>query len=196
MTSNNVRAGAISKLWRHFPLRSEHLWLNFLLLAIPIAIVLHIKEASPLMIFAASAAAIIPLAGILGESTQSLSAHAGPTVGGLLSSTMGNATEFIIAIFALRAGHIEVVKASLSGSIIGNLLLVLGLAVLFGGIGRQKQTFSRTAAGTDSTMLFIAVIALVMPAVYDVSVLGGLHHEQAPVLMDLSLWTSGVLIAI
>jgi Ca2+:H+ antiporter len=145
------------------------------------------------MIFAASAAAIIPLAGILGESTQALSAHAGPTVGGLLSSTMGNATEFIIAIFALRAGHIEVVKASLSGSIIGNLLLVLGLAVFFGGIGREKQTFSRTAAGTNSTMLFIAVIALVMPAVYDLSVHGDLK-EHGATLENLSLWTSGVLI--
>src|ERR1700745_1646769 len=155
MSSNNARAGALGNLWHHFPLRSEHNWLNFLLLAIPAAIVLHIKDASPLLVFAAAAAAIIPLAGILGESTQALSAHAGPTVGGVLSSTMGNATEFIIAIFALRAGHIEVVKASLSGSIIGNLLLVLGLAVLFGGIGREKQTFSRTAAGTNSTMLFI-----------------------------------------
>jgi Ca2+:H+ antiporter len=193
MTSNNARSGAIGKLWHHFPLRSEHLWLNFLLLTIPVAIVLHIEEASPLLVFAASAAAIIPLAGILGESTQALSTHAGPTVGGLLSSTMGNATEFIIAIFALRAGHIEVVKASLSGSIIGNLLLVLGLAVFFGGIGREKQTFSRTAAGTNSTMLFIAVIALVMPAVYDLSVHGDLK-EHGATLENLSLWTSGVLI--
>jgi Ca2+:H+ antiporter len=193
MTSNNARSGAIGNLWHHFPLRSEHLWLNFLLLTIPVAIVLHIKEANPLLVFAASAAAIIPLAGILGESTQALSAHAGPTVGGLLSSTMGNATEFIIAIFALRAGHIEVVKASLSGSIIGNLLLVLGLAVFFGGIGREKQTFSRTAAGTNSTMLFIAVIALVMPAVYDLSVHGDLK-EHGATLENLSLWTSGVLI--
>jgi Ca2+:H+ antiporter len=193
MTSNNARHGSLGKLWHYFPLRSEHNWLNILLLAIPVAIVLHIKEASPLLTFAAAAAAIIPLAGILGESTQALSAHAGPTVGGLLSSTMGNATEFIIAIFALRAGHIEVVKASLSGSIIGNLLLVLGLAVLFGGIGREKQTFSRTAAGTNSTMLFIAVIALVMPAVYDLSVHGDLK-EHGATLEDLSLWTSGVLI--
>ncbi|MCU1286022.1 MAG: hypothetical protein JWO13_2372 [Acidobacteriales bacterium] len=181
------------KVWQHFPLRSEHLWLNLMLLAIPAAIGLHLAEASPLVVFAASAAAIIPLAGILGESTQALAAHAGPTVGGLLSSTMGNATEFIIAIFALRAGHIEVVKASLSGSIIGNLLLVLGLAVLFGGIGRHKQTFSRAASSTNSTMLFIAVIALVMPAVYDLSVHGDLK-EHGATLQQLSLWTSGVLI--
>jgi Ca2+:H+ antiporter len=188
-------SNSMQTLWHRFPLRSEHTWLNLLLIAIPIAIVLHLKEASPLLTFTASAVAIIPLAGILGESTQALSAHAGPTVGGLLSSTMGNATEFIIAIFALRAGHIEVVKASLSGSIIGNLLLVLGLAVLFGGIGRQKQTFSRTAAGTNSTMLFIAVIAMVMPAVYDLAVHGDLK-EHGATLERLSLWTSGVLIAL
>src|SRR3954471_22155873 len=183
----------VGRVWQHFPLRSEHLWLNLMLLAIPAAIGLHLTGASPLLVFVASAAAIIPLAGILGESTQALSAHAGPTVGGLLTSTMGNATEFIIAIFALRAGHIEVVKASLSGSIIGNLLLVLGLAVLFGGIGRHKQTFSRAASGTNSTMLFIAVIALVMPAVYDLSVHGDLK-EHGATLENLSLWTSGVLI--
>jgi Ca2+:H+ antiporter len=193
MVKNPARAGTSVALWHYFPLRSEHLWLNLLLLAIPLAIVLHLKDASPLWTFAASAAAIIPLAGILGESTQALSAHAGPTVGGLLTSTMGNATEFIIAIFALQAGHIEVVKASLSGSIIGNLLLVLGMAVLFGGMGREKQTFSRTAAGTNSTMLFIAVIALVMPAVYDLSVHGDLKDHGLN-LERLSLWTSGVLI--
>src|SRR4051794_18621984 len=187
-----TRPNAVQALWHHFPLRSEHTWINFLLLAIPIALLLHLKEATPLLVFVASAAAIIPLAGILGESTQALAAHSGPTIGGLLSSTMGNATEFIIAIFALRAGHIEVVKASLSGSIIGNLLLVLGLAVLFGGIGRHKQTFSRATSGTNSTMLFIAVIALVMPAVYDLSVHGDLK-EHGATLQQLSLWTSGVL---
>jgi len=133
---------------------------------------------------------------VMGEATEALAAHTGPTIGGILNATFGNATELIIAVFALRAGHVEVVKASLSGSIIGNILLVLGFSIVAGGWGREKQTFSGAAAGTNTTMLFIAVIALVMPAVYEVSVLGGLHHEQAPVLMDLSLWTSGVLIAI
>jgi Ca2+:H+ antiporter len=182
--------------WAKFPVKTEHRWLNVLLLAIPVAIGLHIADAPPLAIFSAAALGIIPLAGVMGEATEALAAHTGPTIGGILNATFGNATELIIAVFALRAGHVEVVKASLSGSIIGNILLVLGLSIMVGGIGREKQTFSRAAAGTNTTMLFIAVIALVMPAVYEVSVLGGLHHEQAPVLMDLSLWTSGVLIAI
>jgi Ca2+:H+ antiporter len=180
--------------WAKFPLRSEHLWLNVLLLAIPVAIGLHLADAPPLAIFIAAGLGIVPLAGVMGEATEALASYTGPTVGGVLNATFGNATELIIAIFALRAGHVSVVKASLSGSIIGNILLVLGLSIVAGGLGRERQKFSREAAGTNTTMLFIAVIALVMPAVYEVSVLGGLHHEQAPVLMDLSLWTSGVLI--
>src|SRR3954466_7041708 len=182
--------------WAKFPLRSEHLWLNILLLAVPVAIGLHLADAPPLAVFIASGLGIIPLAGVMGEATEALASYTGPTVGGILNATFGNATELIIAIFALRAGHVSVVKASLSGSIIGNILLVLGAAIVAGGLGRERQKFSREAAGTNTTMLFIAVIALVMPAVYEVSVLGGLHHEQAPALMDLSLWTSGVLIAI
>src|SRR5438270_2994586 len=182
--------------WAKFPLRSEHLWLNILLIAVPVAIGLRLADAPPLAIFIAAGLAIVPLAGVMGEATEALASYTGPTVGGILNAAFGNATELIIAIFALRAGHVSVVKASLSGSIIGNILLVLGLSIVAGGIGREKQKFSREAAATNTTMLFIAVIALVMPAVYEVSVLGGLHHEQDPVLMDLSLWTSGVLIVI
>jgi Ca2+:H+ antiporter len=182
-------------LWRTFPLRSQHAWLNWLLLAIPAAIYLKLTGAGDVALFTASAVAIIPLAGILGEATETLSEHCGQTLGGLLNATMGNATELIIAFFALRAGHAEVVKASLSGSIIGNLLLVLGLSVFVGGLNRHKQTFSRTAAGTNTTMLFIAVIAMVMPAVFDLVVHGDLE-EHGRRLQDLSLWTSAVLIAI
>src|SRR3954468_20833481 len=181
-------------LWRTFPLRSQHAWLNWLLLAIPAAIYLKLTGARDVALFTASAVAIIPLAGILGEATETLSEHCGQTLGGLLNATMGNATELIIAFFALRAGHAEVVKASLSGSIIGNLLLVLGLSVFVGGLNRHKQTFSRTAAGTNTTMLFIAVIAMVMPAVFDLVVHGDLE-EHGRRLQDLSLWTSAVLIA-
>src|SRR5258706_4469630 len=156
--------GALSKTWRRFPLRSEKTWLNVLLLAIPAAAGLQAFHAAPVWIFAIAALGIIPLAGVLGEATEVLAHYAGATVGGLLNATMGNATEMIIAIIALRAGHVEVVKASLSGSIIGNLLLVLGLSVLVDGIGRDKQTFSRTAAGSTSTHLCLAVVALVPPA--------------------------------
>ena len=182
-------------LWQNFPLRTHHAILNVLLLAIPAAVVLHYTHADPLLVFAMAALAIIPMAGVLGETTEALAAHTGPTLGGLLNATMGNATELIIAFFALRAGHLEVVKASLSGSIIGNILLVLGLSLVAGGIGRERQTFSRNIAGINSTMLFIAVAGLVMPAVYDLTVFGTLTHED-PSVLKLSLWTAVVLIVI
>src|SRR5205085_3137500 len=106
----------LAKTWKHFPLRTEHTWLNILLLAIPVALVLHARGTAPAWVFFTAALSIIPLAGVLGEATETLSAYSGPTLGGLLNATMGNATELIIAFFALRAGHVEVVKASLSGS--------------------------------------------------------------------------------
>jgi Ca2+:H+ antiporter len=189
------RSGTPTNLWQRFPLRASHWLLNIMLLAVPVAVALHLAHASPVLIFTFAALGIIPLAGVLGDATEALSAYSGPTLGGIVNATMGNATELIIGVFALRAGHVEVVKASLSGSIIGNLLLVLGLSILAGGLGRAKQTFSREAVATNSTMLFIAVVALVMPAVYDISVYGNLHHESRT-LENLSLWTSGVLVAI
>lgn len=194
MKKSPAPSSAIGKIWYYFPLRTPHLWLNLLLMAIPAAVILHMQNADPVIVFIASAVAIIPLAGVLGEATESLAVYSGPTVGGLLNATMGNATELIIAFFALRAGHIEVVKASLSGSIIGNLLLVLGLALAVGGWNRHKQTFSRTAAGTNSTMLFIAVIALITPAVLDLVVFGDLKEHA--LIQRMSLWTSGVLMAL
>jgi len=180
-------------LWSKFPLKTEHRWLNLLLLFVPAAIVLDLLHASPLWIFVASALAIAPLASVLGESTGVLAAYCGPAVGGILSATMGNATEMIIAFFALRAGHINVVKASLSGSIIGNLLLVLGLSLVAGGARHSVQKFSRTTSMMNSTMLMIAVAALVMPAVFNLTVFGTLQHGDAN-LEHLSEWTSAVLI--
>ncbi|MGZ4845653.1 MAG: calcium/proton exchanger, partial [Candidatus Angelobacter sp.] len=122
-----------------------------------------------------------------------LAAYSGPAVGGILSATMGNATEMIIAFFALHAGHINVVKASLSGSIIGNLLLVLGLSMVAGGVRNPVQRFSRTTSAMNSTTLMIAVAALVMPAVFNLTLFGTLQHLDVN-LQHLSLWTSGVLI--
>src|SRR5262245_6565207 len=185
----------IAKAWKHFPLRTEHSWLNILLPAVPLAIYLHASAADPAWTFFAAAVAIIPLAGVLGEATEALSVYSGPTLGGLLNATMGNATELIIAFFALRAGHAEVVKASLSGSIFGNLLLVLGLSILAGGWNRETLRFSRTAAATNTTMLFIAVVALVLPAVFDLFIREDAQIHQTR-LQDLSLWVSGVLIAV
>jgi Ca2+:H+ antiporter len=186
-------ATQFSKLWSKFPLKTGHRWLNLLLLFVPAAIALDLMHASPLTIFIASALAIAPLASVLGESTGVLAAYSGPAVGGILSATMGNATEMIIAFFALHAGHINVVKASLSGSIIGNLLLVLGLSMVVGGSRHSVQRFSRTTSAMNSTMLMIAVAALVMPAVFNLTVFGTLQHRDAS-LERLSLWTSGVLI--
>ena len=192
---SDARGGPLARLWHKFPLKTRAVWLNLLLAAVPAAFALHLAHADPLLIFLAAAVAIIPLAGVLGEATETLSAYSGPVIGGLLNATMGNATELILAFFALRAGHVEVVKASLSGSIIGNLLLVLGLSILAGGIGREKQQFSRTAAGANSTMLFLAVAALVMPAVYDLSIHESLKYQGLDV-QTLSLWTAGVLMAV
>jgi Ca2+:H+ antiporter len=169
--------------------------LNLLLFFVPAAIILQLLHASPLLIFIASALAIAPLASILGESTGVLAAHCGPAIGGILSATMGNATEMIIAFFALRAGHINVVKASLSGSIIGNLLLVLGLSLVVGGMRNPVQRFSRATSAMNSTTLMIAVAALVMPAVFNLTLFGTLQHHDIN-LQNLSLWTSGVLIAL
>src|SRR3954462_2843114 len=178
--------------WHRMPFRCEAAWLNVLLHAVAVAGGLQIVGGSPFLTFLFAALAIVPLAGILGDSTEAVSEYAGPTVGGILKASMGNATELIIGFFALRAGHIEVVKASLAGSIIGNLLLVLGLSILAGGWKRNKQTFSRDAAGTNTTMLFLAVAALVLPAVFDLSGYGNLTHEGIRI-QRLSLCTGGVL---
>jgi Ca2+:H+ antiporter len=182
-------------LWSKFPLKTSHRWLNLLLLFVPLAIILDLLHVSPLLIFIASALAIAPLASVLGESTGALASQCGPAIGGILSATMGNATEMIIAFFALHAGHINVVKASLSGSIIGNLLLVLGLSLVAGGLRNPVQRFSRTTSAMNSTTLMIAVAALVMPAVFNLTLFGTLQHHDVN-LQHLSLWTSGVLIAL
>ncbi|HSK45696.1 MAG TPA: calcium/proton exchanger [Candidatus Binatia bacterium] len=182
-------------LWSKFPLKTPHRWLNLLLLFVPAAIVFDLLHLSPLLIFIASALAIAPLASVLGESTGNLASQCGPAAGGILSATMGNATEMIIAFFALHAGHINVVKASLSGSIIGNLLLVLGLSLVAGGLRNPVQRFSRTTSSMNSTTLMIAVAALVMPAVFNLALFGTLQHHDVN-LQNLSLWTSGVLIAL
>jgi Ca2+:H+ antiporter len=182
-------------LWSKFPLKTSHRWLNLLLLFVPVAIILDLLHVSPLLIFIASALAIAPLASVLGESTGNLASSCGPAAGGILSATMGNATEMIIAFFALHAGHINVVKASLSGSIIGNLLLVLGLSLVAGGLRNPVQRFSRTTSSMNSTTLMIAVAALVMPAVFNLTLFGTLEHHDMK-LQNISLWTSGVLIAL
>jgi Ca2+:H+ antiporter len=121
---------------------------------------------SPLLVFFISALAIVPLAKFIGEATDELAIYTGPALGGFLSATFGNATELIIGIFALQAGLIEVVRASITGSIVGNLLLVLGMAIFFGGLKYKKMEFNRTAAMASSGTLLLAAIALIIPAIF------------------------------
>lgn len=167
-------------------------WLNWLLVLAPVSIAIDLLGAPKLWLFATSAVAIVPLAGLIAVATEHIAGRVGPGAGGLLNATFGNAVELIIGIFALRAGLQEVVKASISGSIIGNILLVLGLSMFFGGWGRETQKFNRTRAGASAGMLFLAVVALVMPALFDVAVFGSLER-QSPDIESLSLLVAAVL---
>lgn len=148
---------------------SAHGWPYLLVPFIAVAIVLELIHAAPALVFAASALGVIPTAALMGRATEELAAKSGPGLGGLLNVTFGNAPELIIALFALAAGLHEVVKASLIGSILGNVLLVMGASMLFGGLkrGQSVQRFDRTAASAQSLMLLLALAALVMPAVYE-----------------------------
>src|SRR5918997_2113781 len=139
---------------------------HYLGVFIPAAIALELAHASPLLVFSAAALGVIPCAAVMGEATEAIAAKSGPGIGGLLNVTFGNAPELIIAFFALLEGLQEVVKASIVGSIIGNVLLVMGAAMLVGGWNREKQTFSHTAATAQSAMLFLALAALVFPAIF------------------------------
>jgi Ca2+:H+ antiporter len=147
--------------------RSAHGWPYLLTPLIPLAVALELAGASATAVFAASALGIVPTAALMGRATEELAARSGPGVGGLLNVTFGNAPELIIALFALGQGLHEVVKASIIGSIIGNVLLVMGASMLVGGLGRQKQLFNRTSAGVQSSMLLLAAGALLMPAIFE-----------------------------
>jgi Ca2+:H+ antiporter len=140
--------------------------LSVLLVFIPIGLVLEVIHASPVYIFIVSALAIVPLAGQMGKATEHLAERTGPGIGGLLNATFGNAAELIIALLALQKGLHDVVKASITGSIIGNVLLVLGLSALCGGLRYERQTFNRTAAGMGSTLLALSASGLLVPALF------------------------------
>jgi len=164
--------------------------LSVLLLFVPIALVLeHVVHASGLAVFLTSAIAIIPLAGWMGRATEHLAARVGAGLGGLLNATFGNAAELIIAIIALREGLHDLVKASITGSIIGNILLVFGLAALGGGLRYKTQRFNRTAAATGAALLALATISLVIPAVFH-SVTGGsapVSEQRMSLLISIAL---------
>ncbi len=141
--------------------------MNWLLVFVPIAVALeHLAPGRHLWVFLASAVAIVPLAGWMGRATEQLAERTGEGVGGLLNATFGNAAELIIAIAALRSGLYDVVKASIAGSIVGNILLVLGAAMLAGGLKHPEQKFNAAGARSQATMLTLAAIALIIPAAY------------------------------
>jgi len=141
-------------------------WLDVLLLFIPIAVTLALAKADPLLVFVSSALAIIPLAGMLGRATEHVTTHVGAGLGSLLNASLGNAAELIIALAALREGLHDVVKASLTGSILGNILLVLGVSMIAGGMKYERQRFNQTAAGMGASLLLLAAVGLIIPALF------------------------------
>jgi len=158
-------------------------WRLLMLLAVPISVVLgYVLHAPAVWVFFTACLGVLPLAGYMGEATEHLAHRTGPTIGGLLNATFGNAAELIIAIVALRAGLVELVKASITGSILGNLLLILGLALVVGGSGRQELKFNRTSAGMSASMLALSVVALVFPALFH-----SVHPEAAARLSELRM---------
>jgi Ca2+:H+ antiporter len=174
-------------------------YLNVLLVFGIVAIVGELAGWSPLLVFAASGLTMVPLAGLMGEATEALAVYTGPRLGGLLNATLGNAAELIITIMALREGimnpainehMLELVRASLTGSIMGNILLVLGLSVLVGGLRYGTQKFDRSHAGTSATMLVLAVAALVIPSLFSHNI-EVVNHDAVEYL---SLGVAGVMI--
>jgi Ca2+:H+ antiporter len=176
-------------------------WPYLLVPFIPAAVALELAHASAAAVFVVAALGIIPTAALMGLATEELAARSGPGIGGLLNVTFGNAPELIIALFALNEGLQEVVKASLVGSILGNILLVLGAAMLVGGLGRERQRFDQTAAQVQSAMLFLAGAALTMPAIFELVEGKGLpavtatRVEYGSTIETLSLLVACVLIA-
>ncbi|MEM7228860.1 MAG: calcium/proton exchanger [Planctomycetota bacterium] len=141
--------------------------LDVLLFFVPVTMLCQwVIDVPDTAIFVVACLAIIPLAGLMGKATEHLAGHYGPGIGGLMNASFGNAAELIIAVMALSRSQYEIVKASVAGSIIGNILLVLGLSLLLGGLKFRKQSFNETAAGVGSTLLAISAIALVLPALF------------------------------
>jgi Ca2+:H+ antiporter len=175
-------------------------WPYLLVPLIPVAIVLELLHADAVLVFAASALGVIPTAALMGRATEELAARSGPGIGGFLNVTFGNAPELIIALFALAAGLHEVVKASVVGSILGNILLVMGVSMLAGGLRRDRQFFEARAASAQSLMLFLATVALIMPAIFQLVSGGGLPEptaravEFSPDLKTLSVGVAVILL--
>ncbi len=165
-----------------------------LLVALPFAILAELLHWDPIAIFIISAIAIIPLAGYIGAATEVLAYHTNPRIGGLLNATLGNAAELIITITAIRAGYLELVKASITGSILGNLLLVLGMSILLGGVRHGVQTFNRKQAGNNAIMLVLTVVILLIPSLLSQYI--GSTETPSPKVEALSLGVASVMIVL
>lgn len=176
MKQNPISPGALAARFR-----SPSAWINVLLIFVPIAILVELAHGDPTVLFITSALAIVPLAGLLGEATDALSVKAGDKIGGLLNATLGNAAELIITIVALQAGLLDVVKASITGSILGNLLLVLGLSLLVGGLKHGTQFFDRRGISVMMTTMTIAIIGLVIPTMFS-SAIETVNHDSVEYL--------------
>ncbi len=165
---------------------------GILLVALPFAILADLLHWSPVAIFVISAVAIIPLAGYIGAATEVLAFHTNPRIGGLLNATLGNAAELIITIVAIRAGYLDLVKASITGSILGNLLLVLGMSILLGGMRHGVQSFNRKQAGNNAIMLVLTVVILLIPSLLSHYI--GSIEVPGPRVEALSLGVASVMI--
>ncbi len=177
--------------------------IRIMLIFVPLAFLAEFVLHNDLLIFITSAIALVPLAGILGEATEELAIHTGPRIGGLLNATLGNAAELIITIVALNAGKYELIKASLTGSIIGNLLLILGFSLLLGGLRHGVQRFDPRLTGMSASIMFLAVIGLIIPTLFELikETQGGRVDPVRTVVRDpqlvvISLGVAGVLMLI
>lgn len=164
---------------------------DLLLLGMPVALWAEFSG-NHLIAFIASAAAVLRLASWMGHATEEVAIHAGPRIGGFLNGTFGNAAELIIVILALKEGLFEVVKASITGSILGNAMLVLGAACFAGGLKHRQQTFNRSLSRFNVSLMFVAMAALVVPAIFH----SGPHPMTDAGLQTLSLWTSVILLGV
>lgn len=166
-----------------------------MLLAIPIAVIGWRQHWSAEIVFAFSAMAVIPLAGYIGESTEAIAHYTGPRVGGFLNATLGNAAELIITIAAIRQGLLELVKASITGSILGNLLLVLGMAMLLGGLRHGDQKFDRKSASRNAILLVLTVLILLIPSMLS-HYIGVIEPEPSVKVEALSIGVAVIMITL
>jgi Ca2+:H+ antiporter len=166
--------------------------ISILFLAFPLALFSEILHWSPIATFCFAAIAIIPFAGFIGSATESIAAYTNPKIGALLNATLGNAAELIITVVAIKAGYLELVKASITGSILGNLLLVLGMSMLLGGLRHGIQTFDRKQASNNAIMLVLSVIILLIPSLLSHYI--GDIETPAPKVETLSLGVAIIMI--